>query len=138
MLDRIMAIQNIATAAKSRDEMWSQIIAQESLDMAYIDGDHTLRDTTIDMMLMFEKIRPGGLLGGDDFVKSDRQHRPDFDPTFVCPFAVFFAGAMNVLIVALPFSQFLILKGSSMGFELIHFADGYRNLKLNKMMRSPE
>jgi len=224
MLDRLMAIQNIAATAQTREEMWGQIIAQgkvadivevgvwrgayaahmlkhchgiasytmidpwqqlpdwnkpanknnavfesifaeamactdfakdkrhvmrcttkeaapeiapESLDMAYIDGDHTLRGITIDLMLMYGKLRPGGLLGGDDFVKSVWQHGPDFDPTFVCPYAIYFAEAMNVPIIALPFAQFLILKDSSMGFELIHFTEGYKNLRLNKMMRLP-
>lgn len=112
-------------------------IAPESLDMAYIDGDHTLRGITIDLMIIYDKIRPGGMIGGDDFVKSVWQHGPDFDPTFVCPYAIYFAEAMGVPIIILPFSQFIIVKDSSMGFELIHFTSGYKNLRLNKMMRLP-
>jgi hypothetical protein len=112
-------------------------IAPESLDMAYIDGDHTLRGITLDLMLMYEKLRPGGLLAGDDFVKSIWQHGPDYDPTFVCPYAIYFAEAVDVPIIALPFSQFLMIKDSSLGFELIHFTGGYRNLRLNQMVRMP-
>ncbi|MBL1435353.1 MAG: class I SAM-dependent methyltransferase [Rhodobacteraceae bacterium] len=112
-------------------------IAPESLDMVYIDGDHTLRGITIDLMLMYEKLRPGGLLGGDDFVKDVWQHGPDFDPTFVCPYAIYFAEAMNVPIVILPFMQFLILKEPTQGFEVFHLTEGYENLKLNEVMRAP-
>ena len=112
-------------------------IEAESLDMAYIDGDHTLRGIAIDLMLIFDKIRPGGLLGGDDFGKSVWQHGPNFDPTFVCPYAIYFAEAMDVPIIALPFSQFLILKDTSLGFELIHFTEGYKNLRLNKLVQMP-
>jgi len=112
-------------------------IAPESLDMAYIDGDHTLRGITIDLMLMYAKLRPGGLLGGDDFVGKVWQHGPDFDPTFVCPYAIYFAEAMNVPIIILPFMQFLILKEPTQGFEVFHLTDGYENLKLNEMMRRP-
>ena len=113
-------------------------IVDESLDLAYIDGDHTLRGITIDLMLMYAKVKAGGMIGGDDFTKSVWQHGPEFDPTFVCPYAIYFAEAMNVPIIALPFSQFLILKDSSMGFELIHFTEGYKNLKLNKLVQLPE
>jgi len=112
-------------------------IAEESLDMVYIDGDHTLRGITLDLMLMFGKLRHGGLLGGDDFGKSVWQHGPDYDPTFVCPYAIYFAEAMDVPIIALPFSQFLILKEASMGFELVHFTEGYKNLRLNTLVKMP-
>ncbi len=112
-------------------------IAAESLDMVYIDGDHTLRGITLDLTLMYGKLRPGGLLGGDDFGKSVWQHGPEFDPTFVCPYAIYFAEAMDVPIIALPFAQFLILKDSSHGFELLHFTDGYKNLRLNALVRMP-
>ncbi len=113
-------------------------IAPESLDMAYIDGDHTLRGITIDLMLMYEKIHTGGLLGGDDFVKSVWQHGPNFDPTFVCPYAIYFAEAMDVPIIILPFMQFLILKEPAQGFDVFHLTEGYENLRLNEMMRRPE
>lgn len=112
-------------------------MASQCLDLAYIDGDHTLRGITLDLMLMFDKVKPGGIIGGDDFTKSIWQHGPDYDPTFVCPYAVYFAEAMNMPIVALPFHQFLILKDSTLGFEFIHFTEGYKNLRLNKLARLP-
>jgi hypothetical protein len=42
-------------------------IPDGSLDFGYIDGDHTLRGITIDLARLLPKIRPGGVIGGDDF-----------------------------------------------------------------------
>ncbi len=117
-------------------EAASQIDAA-SLDMVYIDGDHTLRGITLDLTLMYGKLRAGGLLGGDDFTMSVWQHGPDFDPTFVCPYAIYFAEAMDVPIIILPFLQFLILKEPTLGFEVFHLVDEYKNLRLNELMQMP-
>lgn len=113
-------------------------IAKESLDMIYVDGDHTLRGITIDLLLMYEKLRPGGVLGGDDFGESVWQHGPEFDPTFVCPYAIYFAEAMNVPIIILPFMQFIILKDPELGFDVFNLTDRYKNLHLNNMMQAPK
>jgi len=43
-------------------------IPDQSLDFAYIDGDHTLRGITMDLIQVLPKIKDGGLIGGDDFV----------------------------------------------------------------------
>ena len=125
------------TVLRARTSEAARHIPAQSLDLAYIDGDHSLRGITIDLLLMFEKIKPGGMIGGDDFTRTIWQHGPDFDPTFICPYAIYFAEAMNVPIIALPYQQFLILKDSSMGFELIHFTDGYKNLRLNQLAKLP-
>ena len=137
------AMQNTAFAKDKitvlRDETKNAApeIPDHSLDLAYIDGDHTLRGITIDLNSMWDKIKPGGLIGGDDFTKSVWQHGALYDPTFVCPYAIYFSEAKNVPIVALPRAQFLILKDSSMGFELIDFAGGYENLRLRDMVQQP-
>ena len=83
-------------------------IPEGSLDAVYIDGDHTLRGITIDLVRMLAKLRPGGLLGGDDFVPDPWHHGDAYEPTLVAPFAVHFAEAMELPIVALPFHQFVI------------------------------
>jgi len=83
-------------------------IPDGSLDAVYVDGDHTLRGITIDLVRMLPKLRPGGLLGGDDFFADPWHHGPAFEPTLVAPFAVHFAEAMGLPIVALPFRQFAI------------------------------
>ena len=42
-------------------------IPDGSLDLAYIDGAHTLRGFTIDLIRGLPKIKEGGFIGGDDF-----------------------------------------------------------------------
>lgn len=85
-------------------------IADQSLDFAYIDGDHTLRGITIDLLLMYPKLRPGGWLGGDDCCRSIWQHGPEYEPSLVFPFVVHFAEAMGARLHLLPGNQFLIEK----------------------------
>jgi hypothetical protein len=79
-----------------------------ALDFAYIDGDHTLRGISTDLISLLPKMRVGGFIGGDDFCPSIWQHGSEFEPTLVFPFAVHFALAMRASIFALPFNQFLI------------------------------
>lgn len=41
--------------------------ADESFDLIYIDGDHTYAAVTADLGAWYGKVRPGGVLCGDDF-----------------------------------------------------------------------
>jgi hypothetical protein len=91
-------------------------IPSESLDFAYIDGDHTLRGITIDLGLVWPRIKPGGFVGGDDFKPSVWQHGEKFEPTFVFPYAVYFAESVGAPITALPHGQFLIEKVGGFSF----------------------
>lgn len=99
-------------------------IPDGSLDAVYIDGDHTLRGISIDLIRCYEKVRPGGWIGGDDFTKTVWQHSSKFEPTLVFPFAVYFAEAMGTRIYALHHAQFLIEKGGT-GFELVDLTNSY-------------
>jgi len=108
-------------------------IPDGSLDLAYIDGDHTLRGITIDLIKLWPKVKEGGLIGGDDFTRSPWQHDVRFEPTLVCPYSVYFAEAMGLPIVALPFNQFLIEKNSAVGFSFVDVPGGYDDLSLNKL-----
>jgi len=85
-------------------------ISDESLDFVYIDGDHTLKGISIDLIRSYPKVKPGCFIGGDDFSRSIWQHLPEFEPTLVFPFAVYFAEATGSQIFALPYGQFLIRK----------------------------
>jgi hypothetical protein len=78
------------------------------------------------------KIRQGGFIGGDDFTDTPWQHDFRFEPTLVCPFGVYFAEAMNLPIVALPFNQFLIHKDSTEGFSFVDTTGRYGDISLNK------
>jgi hypothetical protein len=85
-------------------------IADEALDIGYIDGDHTLRGIAIDLLRTYPKIRPGGILGGDDYTPTIWQHAENFEPSLVCPFAAYFAESCGAPIVILPCNQFAIIK----------------------------
>jgi hypothetical protein len=103
-------------------------LADAALDFVYIDGDHTLRGITLDLLLMFNKVRPGGFIGGDDFNPTTQwEHGPGFEPTLVCPFAVYFAEAMDAPIRALAFNQFVLARRQS-GFEFIDPTGRYGKL----------
>lgn len=86
-------------------------IDDNSLDFVYVDGDHTLRGITIDLIRMFPKVREGGWLAGDDFCNSIWQHPKTFEPTLVFPFVAYFAEAHGLVVFALPHNQFALQKG---------------------------
>lgn len=108
-------------------------IPDESLDFAYIDGDHTLRGITIDLIRLLPKIKPGGLIGGDDFTNNPWQHSLEFEPTLVCPFSIYFCEAMDLPITALPYNQFLIRKRVDEHFDFVDLTGHYHDVSLNKL-----
>lgn len=105
-------------------------IPNSALDFAYIDGDHTLKGITIDLICLFDKIRVGGWIGGDDFSSSIWQHTPNYEPTLIFPFAVYFAEAVGAKIYALPYSQFLIEKNEVESFSFVDLTGRYNHLEL--------
>ena len=108
-------------------------IPDGSLDFAYIDGDHTLRGITIDLIRLLPKVRDGGIIGGDDFVNNPWQHSTSFEPTLVCPFSVYFAEAMDLPIVALPFEQFMLQKRSATEYRFTDLTGDYLDLSLKRL-----
>ena len=108
-------------------------IPDNSLDFAYIDGDHTLRGITIDLIKLLPKIKEGGFIGGDDFTNNPWQHDIRYEPTLVCPFSIYFAEAMDLPITALPFNQFLIQKKSGSSFSFFDPTGNYGDISLNKL-----
>ena len=105
-----------------------------SLDFAYVDGDHTLRGITIDLVKVHPKIREGGWIGGDDFRRSIWQHGEKFEPTLVFPLAVFFAEAVGARIYGLPHSQFLIEKTGGQAFEFLDLTGTYGDTDLRNQL----
>lgn len=108
-------------------------IPDGSLDFAYIDGDHTLRGITIDLIQLLPKIKEGGFIGGDDFSSSTWQHGAKFEPTLVCPFSIYFSEAKDLPIAALPFGQFLIKKTSEDSFCFVDLTGDYSDISLNRL-----
>lgn len=61
------------------------------VDFTYVDGDHTLRGISIDLIRAWPKTK---WLGGDDFDQV-WQHGKDHEPSLVNPFAAYFAEAVG-------------------------------------------
>lgn len=110
-------------------------IPDQSLDFAYLDGDHTLRGMTIDLIKILPKMKPGAIIGGDDFERNPWHQGPKFEPTMVCPFSIYFAEAHNLPIFALPFHQCLIHVRADAGFSFIDIAGTYSDISLKKIPR---
>jgi hypothetical protein len=106
-------------------------IRDGELDFAYIDGDHTLRGITLDLIRVYPKVKAGGYIGGDDFSRNIWQHRTRFEPTLVFPFAVFFAEAVGAQIYGLPYAQFLIAKKNDQAFDFVDLTGNYKNISLS-------
>lgn len=111
-------------------------IRDGELDFAYIDGDHTLRGITIDLLRIYPKVKPNGFIGGDDFTTSVWEHKTSFEPTLVFPFAVYFAEAVGATIYSLPYSQFCLQK-TEKKFAFVDLARQYQNTSLQSQF-SPD
>ena len=115
-------------------------IGDQTLDFAYIDGDHTLKGIATDLIAIRPKMRAGGFVAGDDFYPSIWQHGPAFEPTLVFPFAVHFALSVRATIYALPFAQFLIAMPGDSTAKSGSFVDltgRYRSVDLLQQWRAP-
>jgi hypothetical protein len=112
-------------------------IADRELDFAYVDGDHTLRGITIDLMRIYPKVKSGGFIGGDDFTTSVWEHKTSFEPTLVFPYAVYFAEAVGATIYSLPYSQFCLQKTETTDFSFVDLARQYGNVGLQSQF-APE
>lgn len=110
-------------------------IPDASLDFVYIDGDHTLRGITIDLIRVFPKIRDGGRIGGDDFTPTMFQHSTRYEPTMVFPTAVHFAEAVGAPIYALPHDQFLIERNNGDAFRFHDLTGRYGDIELRRQFR---
>lgn len=139
---RLEALARTAFAAEKRVELRGRTvdvidrIGEGALDFAYVDGDHTLRGITIDLVRAWPKVRVGGLLGGDDFKHSIWQHPPPHEPTLVFPFAVHFAEAVGAPIWALPRAQFLILKTAQPAFAFTDLVGKHGDRGLRRQLEA--
>ena len=61
------------------------------------------------------------------------EHDIRYEPTLVCPFSIYFAEAIDVPIVALPFNQFVLQKRNKSSFRFIDTTGNYSNISLNKL-----
>jgi hypothetical protein len=79
-------------------------------DTIYIDGDHTLRGITIDLLKAKELVAKNGIIICDDYCTNTvYQHGMDYEPTFVHPYVDYFCEANNWKCIPLQFNQLLIV-----------------------------
>lgn len=121
---------------KGRTSEVIQHVPDDSLDFGYIDGDHTLRGITIDLMSLYKKVKYGGWIAGDDFTPTIWQHPSNYEPTLVFPYAVYFAEAVKSIIYALPFNQFLFKKVKNGSFEFVDLTGCYDASQLRDQLLS--
>lgn len=112
-------------------------IPDRELDFAYIDGDHTLKGIAIDLVRVYPKVKIGGYIAGDDFTPTMWQHKTEYEPTLVFPFAVYFAEAVGATIYALPHSQFCLHNSGESNFSFIDLTGEYKDLGLRSQL-APE
>jgi hypothetical protein len=122
--------KRVVLRGRAKDVLGS--VQDNTLDFAYLDGDHTLRGITVDLIRLLPKVKEGGVIGGDDFVNTPWQHSARYEPTLVCPFAIYFAEAMDLPVVALPFNQFVLQKRSNAAFQFIDLTGSYKDVSLSK------
>jgi hypothetical protein len=108
-----------------------------SIDLVYVDGDHTLRGIAIDLIKALPKVSPNGFLAGDDFVGDLDQHGKAFEPSFVYPFAAHFAEAQGLPFYGLPFAQFLIPLEARAGYRFHDLAECDRSLTVRSLLDHP-
>lgn len=133
---RFAATRIVEHRGRTRD--MASRIEDDTIDLVYVDGDHSLRGITVDLITMFDKVREGGLLGGDDFCEDPWQHGGNFEPTLIFPYVVYFAEAMNIPLVALPHGQFVMQKRSDCSFRFIDLTGRYSVRDLGSTCRPRE
>ena len=119
---------------RGRTSEVSDRLPDEGLDFVYVDGDHTLRGVTIDLLRTLPKVREGGWIAGDDFSPSIWQHGVEYEPTLVFPFAVHFAEAVGMRIYGLPRNQFLLEKRRDGAFDFVDLTGRYAALQLRAQL----
>jgi predicted O-methyltransferase YrrM len=134
VLDKTSAHEEKRVVLRGRTSEVVDQVPDEGLDFTYIDGDHTLRGITIDLVRVWPKVRDGGWIGGDDFRRSIWQHGEEFEPTLVFPFAVYFAEAVGARVYGLPKSQFLIEKRQGGGYAFVDLTGRYRKTELRAQL----
>lgn len=110
-------------------------IPDNSLDLVYIDGDHTLRGITIDLISLFPKVKTGGFIGGDDLTQTPWQHGTQYEPTLVFPFCVYFSEANGIPLIALPYNQFVMQKLDGPCFSFVDTTGQYSDTTLLSLLR---
>lgn len=61
------------TIQRMTSEQASKLYADESVDLVFIDGDHSYEGCSTDIRLWWPKVKPGGILSGHDY-RTDKDY----------------------------------------------------------------
>jgi len=78
------------------------LIADDTLDLVYIDGDHSYESVTHDLQAWYQKVMPGGLIVGDDY---GHQFFPGLKKA-----VDYFVRTYHLNLTILPGNKFVIIK----------------------------
>jgi hypothetical protein len=111
----------------------SDSVLDSELDLCYVDGDHTLRGITLDLLVWMPKVRFGGIIAGDDAKLNPWQH-PKYEPTLVYPFCRYFAEAYNIPIYMTGNSQYIMFNRPDLGYNFVDLMGTYKTSALLDFM----
>ncbi len=78
------------------------LIPDGSLDFVYLDGDHTLRGIVFDLNLYAPKVRPGGMVCGDDYTSGKQGNGTQYDPTMVKQYLDLVSYSRHLVVMSPP------------------------------------
>ena len=82
----VAGLIDIVTPLRMMSAQAARLFDDESIDFCFIDGDHRYKAVIEDLCCWFPKIRPGGLIGGHDYVGPDSLGvKQAVDEFFRCP-----------------------------------------------------
>jgi predicted O-methyltransferase YrrM len=61
------SVKNYFSAIKMTSVEASRLFPDQSLDFVFIDGSHEYTDVLTDINVWYPKVKPGGILAGDDY-----------------------------------------------------------------------
>jgi len=67
-LQRLMPFQARSVVWRMTSKEAAGLIRDQALDFCYLDGDHSQRGVRDDIELWYPKVKPGGILGGHDYI----------------------------------------------------------------------
>jgi hypothetical protein len=83
MCDKLSNYKDKTILLRGKTDEVIDKIDNNTLDIIYIDGDHTFNGITTDITKSLCKIKNGGIIGGDDYVENIYHHGSKYSPTMV-------------------------------------------------------
>jgi hypothetical protein len=79
-MENIKGLEDQGVMIRATSEIASDIFADESLDVVYIDANHAYDFVKQDIELWYPKVKKGGYIGGHDYIALEWYKDPNFLP----------------------------------------------------------